>query len=56
VGLTSLDSIRRPLLREFGEPFDYDAMPGYVAAGLEREVRATGRFRAVSRASVFVCR
>jgi SAM-dependent methyltransferase len=51
-----LDSIREPLQREFGEPFDYDAMLGYVAAGVEREIEASGRFRAVSRASVFICR
>ena len=42
--------------REFGEPFDYDAMLAYVAAGVEREIEANGRFRAVSRASVFICR
>ena len=51
-----LDSLREPLLLEFGESFDYDAALGYVAAGVEREVKAGGRFRAVARMGVFICR
>jgi SAM-dependent methyltransferase len=51
-----LDSMREPLLLEFGEPFDYDAMLACVAAGVEREVKANGRFRTVSRMGVFICR
>lgn len=51
-----LDSIRDPMLLEIGEPFDFDAMLAYVAAAVERDVKAAGRFRAVSRMGVFICR
>jgi SAM-dependent methyltransferase len=51
-----LDSVREPLLLESGQRFDYDAALAYVAAGVEREVRASGRFRVVSRMGVFICR
>jgi hypothetical protein len=51
-----LDSMREPLLLELGETFDFDATLAHVAAAVEREVRANGRFRTVSRMGVFICR
>lgn len=51
-----LDSIREPVTRHVGEPFDFDAVLGDVAARVERVIRVQGCFRATSRSGVFVCR
>jgi SAM-dependent methyltransferase len=48
-------SVREPIMRYIGEPFDFDAMLADVAARVERVVQANGRFRTTSRAGVFVC-
>jgi len=51
-----LDSIRRPVTLQVGEPLDYDAVLAEVAARVEEVIRVEGRFRAVNRSGVFVCR
>jgi len=54
--VTYLDSIREPVLRYLGEPLDFDAVLGLVAARVEEVIRVRGTFRAVNRSGVFVCR
>jgi SAM-dependent methyltransferase len=54
--VTYLDSIREPVLSYLGEPLDFDAVLGQVAARVEEVIRERGTFRAVSRSGVFVCR
>jgi SAM-dependent methyltransferase len=51
-----LDSVREPILRHLGEPFSFDDALREVAARVGQAVREHGRFRAVSRSGVFVCR
>ena len=51
-----LGSIRAPVLRYIGEPLDFDAVLGEVAARVEEVIRERGTFRAVNRSGVFVCR
>ena len=51
-----LGSIREPVLRYIGEPLDFDAVLGEVAARFEEVIRERGTFRAVNRSGVFVCR
>ena len=54
--VTYLDSLREPVLRSVGEPLDFDAVLGLVAARVEEVIRERGTFRAVNRSGVFVCR
>jgi SAM-dependent methyltransferase len=54
--VTYLDSIREPVLSYLGEPLDFDAVLGLVAARVEQVIREQGTFRAVNRSGVFVCR
>ncbi len=51
-----LGSIREPVLRYIGEPLDFDAVLGEVAARVKEVIRERGTFRAVNRSGVFVCR
>jgi SAM-dependent methyltransferase len=54
--VTYLDSLREPVLSYLGEPLDFDAVLGLVAARVEEVIRERGTFRAVNRSGVFVCR
>jgi hypothetical protein len=54
--VTYLGSVRDPVLSYVGAKFDFDAALDDVAARVEEIVQAEGRFRAVSRSGVFVCR
>jgi len=51
-----LGSIADPVLARIGEPLDFDAVLGDVAAKIEQIIQAQGSFRAISRSGVFVCR
>jgi SAM-dependent methyltransferase len=51
-----LNSVRDPIERSVGRPFSFDAVLDDVAEQVEQVIRAQGRFRAVSRMGVFVCR
>ncbi len=51
-----LNSVREPIERHVGQPFDFGAALDEVAARVERVISAEGRFRAISRGGVFVCR
>ena len=48
-------SIHEPVISHVGEPLDFDAVLGDVAARVERVSRAQGYFRATTRGGVFVC-
>ncbi len=50
-----LGSIREPVISHVGEPLDFDAVLGDVAARVERVIRAQGYFRATTGSGVFVC-
>jgi len=51
-----LASVRDPIERTIGEPFNFDAVLDDVAGHVEQTIREKGCFRAVSRMGVFVCR
>jgi hypothetical protein len=51
-----LNSVRDPIERSVGRQFSFDAVLDDVAEHVEQVIRAQGRFRAVSRMGVFVCR
>jgi SAM-dependent methyltransferase len=51
-----VNSIRDPIQRYVGEPFDFDAALDGFAARVEQIIGERGRFRAVGRTGVFVCR
>lgn len=51
-----LNSVREPVLSHVGGPLSFDDALAEVAAHVEQAVRAHGRFRAVNRIGVFVCR
>lgn len=50
-----LDSVREPVLRLVGQPFDFDGVLNDVAAHVDRVIAAKGSFRAVTRSAVFTC-
>ena len=54
--LAYLGSIREPVISQVGEPLDFDAVLGDVAARIERVIRVQGCFRASARSGVFACR
>ncbi len=49
-------SIREPVLARIGEPLDFDAMLGDIAAQVDQVIQAQGSFRATGRSGVFICR
>jgi hypothetical protein len=49
-------SIREPILARIGEPLDFDAGLGDIAAQVDQVIQAQGSFRTTSRSGVFVCR
>jgi SAM-dependent methyltransferase len=49
-------SIREPILARIGEPLDFDAVLGDIAAQVEQVIQAQGSFRATGRSGVFICR
>lgn len=51
-----LGSVRDPIERTVGEPFDFDAALADVTARVEEVIRDQGRFRATVRSGVFACR
>lgn len=51
-----LDSLREPILAHIAEPFDFGAALSEVATRVDHIIRSEGRFRAMFRTGVFVCR
>lgn len=51
-----LDSVREPVLRLVGEPFDFDAVLDDIAGRVDRVIAAEGSFRTTTRSGVFACR
>jgi SAM-dependent methyltransferase len=49
-------SIREPVLARIGEPLDFDAVLGDIAAQVEQVIQTRGSFRATGRSGVFICR
>lgn len=50
-----LDSVREPVLRLAGQPFDSDSVLNDIAAHVDRVIAAEGSFRATTRSAVFAC-
>jgi SAM-dependent methyltransferase len=51
-----LSSVREPIKRTVGEPFDFDAALDSISARVEQVIHDQGRFRATFRSGVFLCR
>jgi len=49
-------SIREPTLALVGQPLDFDAVLGDIAAKVEQEIQAQGSFTATGHSGVFICR
>lgn len=54
--LADVDSAREPVLAQVGEVLDYDLALAGLADRVRAAIAADGRFRAVNRGGVFVCR
>jgi hypothetical protein len=51
-----LGSVREPIERTVGEPFDFGAALDSITARVEQVIRERGRFRTTFRSGVFLCR
>jgi len=54
--LDYVSTVREPIERHLGEPFDFDLFLDELEVRVEQVIQAVGRFRVTTRTGVFVCR